>query len=202
MASGEPGCMPSVLRAVENAGFEAVGGRLRRRWVFRTGTLESDRLIGSRELERLLAEQEHHPVAVLQDDDARTWWMAGGLVYVERDGLSADDVAALLAEKADRAQRKLERAHALRSRQVARDAIGGAVAPGAAAARAQSRPGIPRDMRLAVWQRDGGRCTSCGAEFDLQYDHVIPLALGGATSEQNLQLLCGACNQRKGSAIA
>lgn len=188
MASGPPGCMPSVLRAVENAGFEAVGGRLRRRWVFRTGTLESDRLISGRELERLLAEQEHRPVAVLQDDDARTWWMAGGLVYVERDGLTADDVAALLSEKADRARRKLERAHALRSRQ------GAPAAP--------SRPGIPRDLRLAVWQRDGGRCTSCGAEFDLQYDHVIPVALGGATSEQNLQLLCGACNQRKGSAIA
>ncbi len=192
-----------MLRAVENAGFEEVGGRLRRRWVFRTGTLESDRTLSRGELQRVLAEQEQRPVAVLQDDDARTWWMAGGIVYVERSGLSADDVAALLTEREDRAQRKLERAHALRARQASRAASAtGASAAAPAGINPPSRRGIPRDLRLAVWQRDGGRCTSCGAEFDLQYDHVIPVALGGATSEQNLQLLCGACNQRKGSAIA
>lgn len=178
-----------MLRAVENAGFEAVGGRGRRRWVFRTGALESDRALGSRELARLLAEQEHHPVAVLQDGD-RTWWMARGQVFSERAGLEAGDVAALLAERDDRASRRLERAHALRSRQQTPP-----VGP-------PPRRSIPRDLRLQVWERDGGRCTACGAEFDLQYDHVIPVALGGATSEQNLQLLCGPCNQRKGSAIA
>ncbi|MBJ7470386.1 MAG: HNH endonuclease [Solirubrobacteraceae bacterium] len=188
-----------MLRAVENAGFEAVGGRLRQQWIFRTGTLEGDRPLGRRELARLMAEQELRPVAVLQDDDARTWWMAGGLVYVERSGLSADDVAALLAERADRAQRRLERAHALRSRQTS---SGGGASAGSPARSPHARPGIPRDLRLVIWQRDGGRCTACGGEFDLQYDHIIPVALGGATSEQNLQLLCGACNQRKGSAIA
>ena len=57
-------------------------------------------------------------------------------------------------------------------------------------------------MRLAVWERDGGRCTECGTDFDLQYDHVIPVALGGATTAENLQLLCGPCNRRKGAAIA
>lgn len=198
MASGSVACMSAVLRAVENAGFEAVGGRLRAQWVFRTGTLESDRPLSRRALARLMAEQALRPVAVLQDDDARTWWMAGGLVYVERSGLSADDVAALLAERADRAQRRLERAHALRSRQTS--STHGA--PGPPTRGQHARPGIPRELRLAVWQRDGGRCTSCEGEFDLQYDHIIPIALGGATSEQNLQLLCGACNQRKGSAIA
>lgn len=178
-----------MLRAVENAGFEELGGRFRRRWIFRTGALESDRAIGSREMALLLAEQERHPVAVLQDGD-RTWWMAGGQVFTEREGLGADDVAALISEREDRANRRLERAHALRSRHAA--PVTGPPA---------RRP-IPRDLRLTVWKRDGGRCTSCGAAFDLQYDHVIPVALGGATSEQNLQLLCGPCNQRKGSSIA
>jgi hypothetical protein len=178
-----------VLRVVENAGFEQVGGRLRRRWVFRTGSLESDRELGSRELARLLAEQELRPVAVLQDGD-RTWWMAGGEVVSERAGLGADDVAALLVERADRTGRRLERAHALRERQ-------SGPLPGP-----PSRRTIPKDLRLMVWKRDGGRCTGCDAEFDLQYDHVIPVALGGATSLENLQLLCGSCNQRKGAAIA
>ncbi|MDQ8045175.1 MAG: HNH endonuclease signature motif containing protein [Patulibacter sp.] len=177
-----------MLRAVENAGFEAVGGPLRRRWVFRTGSLESERSLSGRALARLMDEQEHTPVAVLRDGD-RTWWMAAGQVVTERDGLSAGDVAALLAERAERSARRLERAHAIASRQ-------GAPSP------PSGRKPIPREVRLEVWQRDGGRCTTCGAEFDLQYDHVIPVALGGGSSASNLQLLCGPCNQRKGSSIA
>jgi len=64
---------------------------------------------------------------------------------------------------------------------------------------AQPTRGRPdREMRRAVYERDEGRCAVCGSQFDLQYDHVLPVALGGATSVENLQLLCGECNQRKG----
>lgn len=63
------------------------------------------------------------------------------------------------------------------------------------------RQPIPVDVRRAVFERDGGCCVECSATFDLQYDHVIPLALGGANSEQNLQLLCGDCNRRKSDSI-
>jgi hypothetical protein len=48
-------------------------------------------------------------------------------------------------------------------------------------------------VRRAVFERDGGKCVECGSTFDLQYDHVIPVALGGATTVENLQLLCGDC---------
>jgi 5-methylcytosine-specific restriction endonuclease McrA len=66
---------------------------------------------------------------------------------------------------------------------------------------APRREPIPREIRLAVWQRDGGRCVECGSDFDLQYDHVIPLSMGGATSVQNLQLLCADCNRAKGASL-
>jgi 5-methylcytosine-specific restriction endonuclease McrA len=60
---------------------------------------------------------------------------------------------------------------------------------------------IPREVRRAVFERDGGKCAQCGSNFDLQYDHVIPVALGGATTIGNLQLLCADCNREKGADV-
>lgn len=41
----------------------------------------------------------------------------------------------------------------------------------------------------------------CGSDFDLQYDHVIPLTLGGSGTLENLQILCASCNGRKDASI-
>jgi len=64
-----------------------------------------------------------------------------------------------------------------------------------------ARRATTRAMRQEVYDRDGGRCVACGSAFDLQYDHIIPLARGGSHTAQNLQLLCSACNQRKATTI-
>ncbi|WP_253861534.1 HNH endonuclease [Mycobacterium asiaticum] len=56
-------------------------------------------------------------------------------------------------------------------------------------------------MKSAVWQRDGGMCTQCKEKHYLEYDHIIPLALGGATSVDNLKILCRQCNLQKGARI-
>jgi len=42
------------------------------------------------------------------------------------------------------------------------------------------------------------RCANCGGEDDLVLDHVIPVAKGGASKLENLQLLCAVCNRIKG----
>jgi hypothetical protein len=55
--------------------------------------------------------------------------------------------------------------------------------------------------RQEVWERDGGRCVRCGSQQELQYDHIIPLARGGADSAENLQLLCASCAREKGDSI-
>lgn len=60
---------------------------------------------------------------------------------------------------------------------------------------------IPSDVANAVWNRDGGRCCMCGAKEELEFDHIIPLSKGGATSFRNLQLLCKTCNIRKSDKI-
>ncbi|MFD5174212.1 TerD family protein [Nocardia sp. NPDC058379] len=60
---------------------------------------------------------------------------------------------------------------------------------------------IPPDVKSEVWQRDGGRCCQCGDAHYLEFDHIIPLSRGGATSAGNLQILCRRCNLEKGARI-
>lgn len=63
------------------------------------------------------------------------------------------------------------------------------------------RPPIPREVVDAVYRRDGGRCVYCGSTEDLQLDHIIPFSKGGATTIENLQLLCRKCNLEKSNKI-
>ena len=69
-----------------------------------------------------------------------------------------------------------------------------------------SRPGsryIRRPVRMAVWKRDGGRCTfvspetgrRCKANQALEFDHKKEFARGGEATVEGLRLLCRAHNQ-------
>ena len=70
--------------------------------------------------------------------------------------------------------------------------------PGFASSRAESaREPIPQEVKDRVWRRDQGRCVSCGSQELLEFDHIIPLAMGGSNTERNLQLLCERCNREK-----
>lgn len=64
------------------------------------------------------------------------------------------------------------------------------------------REPIPREVKIAVWRRDGGRCAMCGSTEDLQFDHIVPVAKGGTSkSAENIQLLCGRHNRKKSARI-
>ncbi len=56
-------------------------------------------------------------------------------------------------------------------------------------------------QKLAIYYRDNGKCQLCKINVpinDSEFDHVIPLSQGGLTTVNNGQLLCKACNRRKG----
>jgi hypothetical protein len=72
--------------------------------------------------------------------------------------------------------------------------------------RKRSRPAkadhIPAAVKRAVWLWDDGRChfrlpsgEICGSARRLEYDHIEPLALGGASTVENTRLCCKAHNQ-------
>jgi hypothetical protein len=63
------------------------------------------------------------------------------------------------------------------------------------------RERIPEAVRMFVWQRDQGKCVKCGSQVNLEFDHIIPVADGGADTERNIQLLCERCNREKGRSV-
>ena len=63
------------------------------------------------------------------------------------------------------------------------------------------REHISDAVRLFVWQRDEGKCVKCGSKERLEFDHIIPIALGGSNTERNIQLLCESCNRSKGTNV-
>src|SRR6476620_11675004 len=162
-----------MLREVKGAGFGCQWTALGRRWC-----VVEDGRAGSvtwrpRAYAALRAEQAATPVGLFARG-ARTYWAFEDAIWWEDEGLGADDVVALVRERERRARRRLERAHA---------ALAGE--------RPARRQPVPREVRRAVF----------GSSFDLQYDHVIPVALGGAGTVENVQLLCAPCNQGKGAAV-
>ena len=61
---------------------------------------------------------------------------------------------------------------------------------------------IPTEVKLAVWKRDGGKCTKCGAIDELHFDHILPFAKGGTSvTADNVQLLCARHNIQKSDKI-
>ena len=64
-----------------------------------------------------------------------------------------------------------------------------------------NRDRIPNEVANAVWNRDGGKCCYCGSKENLEFDHIIPVSKGGATTFRNMQLLCKPCNIKKANKI-
>jgi hypothetical protein len=175
------------LRQDLNAQFLADRGFLFRRRVWFVGTCCPPVRVDASRYSQLAAAQAQQPVSLARSG-ARTWWWFENAFYWESGGYQQRDVLALIRDRQRRATRNLDRARTLLNVEEGREQR----------TRNQRQP-IPRDIRRAVFERDGGSCVDCGSNFDLQYDHVIPVALGGATSLSNLQLLCGDCNRSKGA---
>lgn len=60
---------------------------------------------------------------------------------------------------------------------------------------------IPPRVKLRVWERCGGRCAITGRKLRpgdaYEFDHIIPLILGGAHAEANLQLVSREAHKEK-----
>ena len=55
---------------------------------------------------------------------------------------------------------------------------------------------IPKRVKDAVYERDGGRCIWCGSAEGLPEGHFISRAQGGLGIEENVMTLCRSCHRR------
>jgi hypothetical protein len=176
-----------MLREDKKAGFMYHRPLLFWRSYYFTGTTVKQVPFKRAEMETLQRGQATHPVRVVErKTNGRTWWWFEGAFYWEDDGYDPDDVLALIRDRQRKKDRQLRRAKDLMVLDESPE---------------PRRQPIPREIKQAVWKRDGGSCVECGSRFDIQYDHILPFSLGGATTVENLQILCANCNRAKSDSI-
>lgn len=59
---------------------------------------------------------------------------------------------------------------------------------------------FPTKIRVAAFERCGGRCEKCGVHLTpgkFAYDHILPDWLGGEPVLSNAQVLCTPCHSEK-----
>ncbi len=157
---------------------------------FISGSFQMEKGIRRFTYKRIIKAQEEEPYILMVDDERnKKWWMFKGEFYWENEGLNALEVKALALEKLARKERKINRAIYMMENGTDDDYI------------PHNREHIPDDVKMFVWNRDGGRCVKCGSRQSLEFDHIIPVARGGSSTARNIQLLCEACNRSKGDSL-
>lgn len=139
------------------------------------------------EFQEHLDGQRQHP-RLAAKIAGRRYWHYRNRFYWESDGLNPDQVYALITAREQRKTQQIERAQAT-------------VAMGSKPRESARRTRIPDDVKQYVWTRDGGQCQSCGSTVELQFDHIIPVSMGGSSNTENLQILCGPCNRFKSAGL-
>jgi 5-methylcytosine-specific restriction endonuclease McrA len=175
-----------ALRRVSGARIEQSGF-----WVFTTYRFYYTKTqcfaLTRSDYRRLSATRAAHGVAeVGRDGDRVLWWSDGGFYWGDPE-LDAEAVELLLWNRQRQQTSQLDRLRKIRLRTEEIET--------------SRRERIPDEVKVLVWERDDGRCVRCGAEEDLQFDHIIPVAKGGGVDGANIQILCGDCNRAKSASI-
>jgi hypothetical protein len=61
---------------------------------------------------------------------------------------------------------------------------------------------LSRGIAVKLLKLQKGKCACCNSDLSetgYHIDHIMPLALGGSNDDDNVQLLCPACNASKGA---
>lgn len=180
-----------MLRRDTRARFVQGGVFSKKYRLWTPGAMYARRTLSAAEYAALLEEQMRTPVAVTESDtERRRWWMFRNDFFCEDEGHSPAEMEALLLDRERKQRRRVERAMAAIYQQNEQRAD------------TNKRQAIPDDIKMFVWQRDKGHCVKCGSQRNLEFDHIIPIAMGGSNTARNIQLLCETCNRAKGASLS
>jgi 5-methylcytosine-specific restriction endonuclease McrA len=58
---------------------------------------------------------------------------------------------------------------------------------------------LSKGLSVRLFKLQRGKCACCGQPLGTDYhlDHIMPLALGGSNTDENIQLLRATCNRQK-----
>lgn len=181
-----------MLRRAENVRLVHKPGRLTGKgnlifWTSRTQAVLVQKSVPKADVAERLDASTRYPERFAHVDGL-SYWLFQSKWHWDNDGLTDEQVYALLVTRDQRALVRIGRGQSL---------VAMAQVP-----RLAGRGSIPDDLKQWVWMRDLGQCRECSSTEELQFDHIVPRAFGGATVAQNLQLLCGPCNLLKSAAAA
>ena len=144
----------------------------------------SDFRMTTSEKEIKFKQSKEVPVCIGHDwkSQNKKYWLYVDKLYWENDNLEPQDIKLLLDEKIEKRNRKIEK---LKLADTTSD-------------NEVKREPISDEVKMYVWKRDGGKCVNCGSNINLEFDHIIPVSMGGSNTARNIQLLCEECNRRKG----
>lgn len=131
---------------------------------------------------------QQRPVRVGYGQSDRDLWIYRDWEYSSEPGLTDADILALINRREADVRGQVARAHAHQATTTSAGDIHG-------------RAALSTEVKMQVWRRDGGRCVACGSNANLEYDHIIPVSMGGSSTMRNLQLLCMPCNRAKGASL-
>lgn len=177
-----------LLRRDTTATLAKSGISIFSRYRFETAGFDAPRSLHQGAYDAIQRAQAEMPVLVAEDEARRRrWWLYQDEFYWEDEGYEARGVMALILDRGTQKERRLKRAIALMEQtDLPAD---------------PKRAPIADEVRAFVWNRDGGCCVRCSGKERLEFDHIIPVSMGGGNTARNLQLLCEPCNRAKGGSI-
>lgn len=134
---------------------------------------------------RLSDVQLRNPVLIATPRRMRWWWWYLDRFWWDDEGLTADEVKAIVLDT------DLDRKQYHDALEAARAAAFGLVRTPA-----PDRP-LLESVRFAVWRRDGGKCVDCGTTGSLEFHHIIDPSEGGSDTASNIELHCRSCRVRR-----
>jgi 5-methylcytosine-specific restriction endonuclease McrA len=178
-----------MLKKDSNGGFIKSGFWIFSTYRFVSGCFESENSFSVNKYKNLLQNQEHEPIQLMYDEQTnKKWWIFNNEIYWENEGYDVREVKALALEKSRKKEQRLSRAIShMENEEISNEK--------------SKREPISDDVKIFVWNRDGGQCVKCGSKNNLEYDHIIPASKGGSSTARNIQLLCEYCNRSKSDSL-